>query len=128
MTDEKKPTRPVVIRKGHVKPPPPGTSLETPVVEPIEPAAAAPARPDGRPLWQRLAEQKKAELAGRAPAANAAATSTSTASSTAAHPEPFDSAAARLRSGQAESRETSTSTRVERLGRNSRALQPPSQG
>ena len=59
MTDEKKTTGPVVIRKGHVKPPPPGTPIEMPVVESIEPAAAvAPAKADARPLWQRLAEQK----------------------------------------------------------------------
>jgi small subunit ribosomal protein S1 len=69
MTDEKKPTGPVVIRKGHLKPPPPGTPLEAPVVESLDATtggapAAPPARPDGRPLWQRLAEQKKAELSG----------------------------------------------------------------
>jgi small subunit ribosomal protein S1 len=64
MADEKKPESPgpVVIRKGHVKPPPEGTQLETPVVEPLapEPAAPAAAVPDSRPLWQRLADEKKA--------------------------------------------------------------------
>jgi small subunit ribosomal protein S1 len=73
MTDEKKPTGPVVIRKGHVKPPPPGTTIEPPVVEPLEPAAGAPATatPDPRPLWQRLADEQRAAQAG-APAAGAA--------------------------------------------------------
>ncbi len=72
MTDEKKPTGPVVIRKGHIKPPPPGTPLEAPVVESLD--APAPAeKPDGRPLWQRLADQKKAELSGGAPAPEAPA-------------------------------------------------------
>ena len=68
MTDEKKPAGPVVIRKGHVKPPPPGTPLEVPVVESPAAAPARTEKPDGRPLWQRLADQKKAELGGAAPA------------------------------------------------------------
>ncbi|MBK9516502.1 MAG: S1 RNA-binding domain-containing protein [Anaeromyxobacter sp.] len=68
MTDEKKPAGPVVIRKGHVKPPPPGTPLEVPVVESLDAAPARTEKPDGRPLWQRLADQKKAELGGAAPA------------------------------------------------------------
>jgi small subunit ribosomal protein S1 len=73
MTDEKKPTGPVVIRKGHLKPPPPGTPIEAPVAEPLDAGApAAPARPDGRPLWQRLAEQKRAEQAGVGPRAEQA--------------------------------------------------------
>jgi small subunit ribosomal protein S1 len=67
MTDEKKPTGPVVIRKGHLKPPPVGTTIETPVIEQIEPAAGAlpPAR-DDRPLWQRLADEKRAAEGGPA--------------------------------------------------------------
>jgi small subunit ribosomal protein S1 len=66
MSDEKKlPTQgPVVIRKGHVKPPPPGTPIEPPEVEVLGPPTAAPvAAPaeDRRPLWQRVAEQTRAE-------------------------------------------------------------------
>jgi small subunit ribosomal protein S1 len=67
MTDEKKPTGPVVIRKGHLKPPPPGTPIEQPVAEPLEPAGDAPAPRDDRPLWQRLADEKRAAEAGTAP-------------------------------------------------------------
>ena len=71
MTDEKKPSGPVVIRKVHLKPPPPGTPIEQPVIEPIE--APGPAAPrDGRPLWQRLADEKKAAEGGAAPSAPAA--------------------------------------------------------
>jgi small subunit ribosomal protein S1 len=68
MTDEKKPEAspgPVVIRKGHVRPPPPGAKIETPVVEPLGPEA--PREKDDRPLWQRVADAKRAE-AGAAPA------------------------------------------------------------
>ncbi len=72
MTDEKKPTGPVVIRKGHLKPPPPGTLIEPTVVESIEPSAAAPAPRDDRPLWQRLADEKRAAEAGAAPPVGAA--------------------------------------------------------
>jgi small subunit ribosomal protein S1 len=68
MNDDNKPTGPVVIRKGHLKPPPPGTPLEQPVVEPLEPAGAAPAPRDDRPLWQRLADEKRTAEAGAAPA------------------------------------------------------------
>src|SRR5512137_1796905 len=71
MSDEqKKPeSGPVVVRKGHVKPPPPGTPIEAPVTEtlPGEGAAAAPA-PDPRPLWQRLADEKARGGAPGAPA------------------------------------------------------------
>lgn len=72
MAEEKKPeSGPVVVRKGHVKPPPAGSRIEVPVVETIEPGAAArPRRADPRPLWQRLAEQK-ASAAPR-PASSAA--------------------------------------------------------
>jgi small subunit ribosomal protein S1 len=63
MADEKKPESPgpVVIRKGHVKPPPEGTQIEPPVVETLapEPTAAPAAAADSRPLWQRLADEKK---------------------------------------------------------------------
>jgi len=62
MADEKKPESPgpVVIRKGHVKPPPDGTPIETPVVETLASEKPAPAAaPDARPLWQRLADEKK---------------------------------------------------------------------
>jgi small subunit ribosomal protein S1 len=67
MNDEKKPTGPVVIRKVHLKPPPPGTAIEQPVIESIEPAAGAPAPRDDRPLWQRLADEKKAAEVGAGP-------------------------------------------------------------
>jgi small subunit ribosomal protein S1 len=67
MTDEKKPTGPVVIRKGHLRPPPVGTPIETPVIEQIEPAAGAlPPMRDDRPLWQRLADEKRAAESGPA--------------------------------------------------------------
>jgi small subunit ribosomal protein S1 len=71
MPDEKKPGAegPVVIRKGHVKPPPPGSRIEPPVVETIGPAGPAREQPaDRRPLWQRLAEEKKAGEAAAPPA------------------------------------------------------------
>jgi small subunit ribosomal protein S1 len=61
MSDEKKrEAGPVVVRKGHVKPPPPGAKIETPVVEHLGPegGSAAPAVEDTRPLWQRLADTK----------------------------------------------------------------------
>jgi small subunit ribosomal protein S1 len=53
---EKKPESPgpVVIRKGHVKPPPPGSKIE-----PTEVAPLAPTPPkDDRPLWQRVAQER----------------------------------------------------------------------
>ena len=67
MSDEKKPGSqgPVVVRKGHVKPPPPGVRIEAPVVEVLAPEPTTPPKNDPRPLWQRLAEEK----AGAAPAA-----------------------------------------------------------
>lgn len=60
MAEAKKPeSGPVVVRRGHVKPPPPGSRIEVPVVETIGPdTAAAPRKADSRPLWQRLAEDK----------------------------------------------------------------------
>src|SRR5512139_868074 len=61
MAEEKKsgPQGPVVIRKGHVKPPPPGAKIEEPQVEVLGPASAEKKeRADPRPLWQRLAEEK----------------------------------------------------------------------
>ena len=72
MTDEKKPESPgpVVIRRGHVKPPAPGEKIEAPVEERLEQPerSAAPApREDRRPLWQRVAEEKGARPAGGAP-------------------------------------------------------------
>jgi small subunit ribosomal protein S1 len=68
MAEEKKPESagPVVVRKGHVKPPPAGVRIEPPVVEAIAPEAPAARKGDDkRPLWQRLAEQKA--RGGRAP-------------------------------------------------------------
>jgi small subunit ribosomal protein S1 len=68
MPEEKKPVSagPVVIRKGHVKPPMPGSPIETPQEERLAPeprsAGSTPAE-DRRPLWQRVASQK----AGGAP-------------------------------------------------------------
>jgi small subunit ribosomal protein S1 len=61
MAEKKPESGPVVIRKGHVKPPPPGSKIEPPTVEalPADPARA-PAE-DRRPLWQRLADEKAAE-------------------------------------------------------------------
>ncbi|MCX5730560.1 MAG: RNA-binding protein, partial [Deltaproteobacteria bacterium] len=61
MSDEKKrESGPVVVRKGHVKPPPPGVKIEMPVEEHLgaESEPAAPAVNDPRPLWQRLADSK----------------------------------------------------------------------
>jgi small subunit ribosomal protein S1 len=63
MAEEKKPETqgPVVIRKGHVKPPPPGAKIEPPEVEQLAPAStpsSAPAGGDKRPQWQRVAEQQ----------------------------------------------------------------------
>lgn len=61
MSEQKKPgaTGPVVIRKGHVKPPAPGAAIEPPREEVLAPPAAArDAGRDDRPLWQRLAEEK----------------------------------------------------------------------
>src|SRR6266568_1398009 len=71
MSQEKKPGSqgPVVVRKGHVKPPPPGTPIEPPREEVLaQPAApSSPEKNDPRPLWQRLAEEKS----GAAPARDA---------------------------------------------------------
>ena len=60
MSEEKKAGSqgPVVVRKGHVKPPPPGSAIEPPREEVLAPAPPAPAKPDPRPLWQRLADEK----------------------------------------------------------------------
>ena len=61
MSDEKKrEAGPIVVRKGHVKPPPPGAKIETPVVEQLgaDGGPAAPIAEDDRPLWQRLADTK----------------------------------------------------------------------
>ena len=65
MSDEKKPGSqgPVVVRKGHVKPPPPGVRIEAPVVEVLAPEPATPPKSDPRPLWQRLAEEKSGAAA-----------------------------------------------------------------
>ncbi len=74
MSEEKKPESPgpVVIRKGHVKPPLPGSTIEPPQEERLAPAEGVPAAPqDRRPLWQRVAEerggQRGAGGAGRSP-------------------------------------------------------------
>jgi small subunit ribosomal protein S1 len=60
MADEKKPgsAGPVVIRKGHVKPPPPGARIEAPQEEVLAPEPGKHEKHDPRPLWQRLAEDK----------------------------------------------------------------------
>src|SRR5512138_2257981 len=57
MSEEKK-SGPVVIRKGHVKPPPPGAKIEAPEVEVLPPTTEKHEKADPRPLWQRLAEEK----------------------------------------------------------------------
>jgi small subunit ribosomal protein S1 len=62
MPEEKKPASsgPVVIRKGHVKPPQPGSMIEPLQEERLapEPRSAASPAEDTRPLWQRVASQK----------------------------------------------------------------------
>jgi small subunit ribosomal protein S1 len=60
MSEEKKPggQGPIVIRKGHVKPPPPGAKIEPPQEEVLAPAPGKQEKADPRPLWQRLAEEK----------------------------------------------------------------------
>ena len=60
MSEEKKAGSqgPVVIRKGHVRPPPPGAKIEAPEVEVLAPAPEKHEKADPRPLWQRLAEEK----------------------------------------------------------------------
>lgn len=59
MSEEKKPSPgPVVVRKGHVKPPPPGARIEATHEEVLAPQPAKAERQDARPLWQRLAEEK----------------------------------------------------------------------
>ena len=69
MTRERKPEGgPLVIRKGHVKPPPPGSKIEAPVVEKLEAESPRPPADDRRPLWQRLAEEKAAGARPPAPA------------------------------------------------------------
>jgi small subunit ribosomal protein S1 len=75
MSEEKKPEAPgpVVVRKGHVKPPPPGVRLEPPQEEVLAPGPEKDRteRRDPRPLWQRMAEEKavpKAPGPGQPPA------------------------------------------------------------
>lgn len=60
MSEEKKPGTqgPIVVRKGHVKPPPAGTTIEPPVEQVLAPGPEKAEKPDPRPLWQRLAEEK----------------------------------------------------------------------
>ncbi len=66
MSEEKKPSPgPVVVRKGHLKPPPPGVRIEAPQEEVLAPEPPKAEKQDARPLWQRLAEEKAG--AGRAP-------------------------------------------------------------
>lgn len=48
----------MVVRKGHVKPPPPGARIEATHEEVLAPQPAKAERQDARPLWQRLAEEK----------------------------------------------------------------------
>ncbi len=70
MTDERKPGSlgPVVVRKGHVKPPAPGARIEAPQEEVLAPAPphGREREQDRRPLWQRVAESK---ASGEAPPA-----------------------------------------------------------
>jgi small subunit ribosomal protein S1 len=70
MSEEKKPGSqgPVVIRKGHVKPPHPGEKIETPQEERLEPA---PQPRDARPLWQRVADERSGGGGRGAPAGGA---------------------------------------------------------
>jgi small subunit ribosomal protein S1 len=70
MAEEKKPGSPgpVVVRKGHVKPPPPGVRIEAPQEEVLAPEPAKAGKKDARPLWQRLAEEKAAAAGAPAPA------------------------------------------------------------
>jgi small subunit ribosomal protein S1 len=70
MSDEKKrEAGPVVVRKGHVKPPPPGAKIEAPVVERLgAEAGETPVVEDRRPLWQRLAEAKTGGAEAPSPA------------------------------------------------------------
>jgi small subunit ribosomal protein S1 len=65
MAEEKKQDSqgPVVVRKGHVKPPPPGAKIEAPEVEALPP----PPKKDDRPLWQRVADAKGAAPGPGAP-------------------------------------------------------------
>jgi small subunit ribosomal protein S1 len=73
MAEEKKPGSPgpVVVRKGHVKPPPAGAKIEAPQEEVLVPAPAKHEKQDSRPLWQRLAEEKAAGAAAAPPATGA---------------------------------------------------------
>jgi len=70
MSEEKKPGTqgPVVVRKGHVKPPPPGVRIEPPEEEVLAPEPEAKEPHDPRPLWQRLAEEKARAEKGAAAA------------------------------------------------------------
>ncbi len=67
MSEDKKPESqgPVVVRKGHLRPTPPGEKLE-PQVERLEPPHA-PIVKDDRPLWQRVAEQRAGAKPATAP-------------------------------------------------------------
>lgn len=70
MPEEKKPASagPVVIRKGHVKPPPPGSRIEPLQEERLAPEPrAAVAEEDRRPLWQRVASQQVGGAPGPGP-------------------------------------------------------------
>jgi len=72
MSDEKKqqPSQgPVVVRKGHIRPPPPGTPIEAPQIEQLgPPSTPTPQAPeDRRPLWQRVAESAAAETPAATP-------------------------------------------------------------
>jgi small subunit ribosomal protein S1 len=70
MAEEKKPGSPgpVVVRKGHVKPPPPGARIEPPQEEVLAPEPTRAAKKDARPLWQRLAEEKAGAAGAATPA------------------------------------------------------------
>ena len=69
MSEEKKPGTqgPVVVRKVHVRPPPPGVPIERPEEEVLSPGPQKKEKPDPRPLWQRLAEEKAGAPKGARP-------------------------------------------------------------
>ncbi|MCX5730944.1 MAG: S1 RNA-binding domain-containing protein, partial [Deltaproteobacteria bacterium] len=92
MSDEKKrEAGPVVVRKGHVKPPPPGVKIEMPVEEHLgaEGEPAAPAVEDPRPLWQRLADSKAGLPAPAQPSAKPASARPSQPGRPPHSPRPF---------------------------------------
>src|SRR5512142_3305048 len=68
--DEKKPSTPgpVVVRKGHVKPPGPGATIEPPSKEVLAPLPPRAGDEKPRvPLWKRVAEGKASPAPSPAP-------------------------------------------------------------